>query len=143
MQIHLSFVLLQMKFKKKTLKGLFDSVAQGSAEKSTAAERQKLTDVKGCDWFQELSVTVRVFKKTNLKAEKQQRHLMITDNGFHRRLIELITPTQCSIKGVSPDHLHCMALDILIWALTVQMNDVERRFASYPFTFWFYFFLVA
>ena len=118
-----------MKFKKKTLKGLFDNVAQGSAEKSSASERQKLTEVKGCDWFQELSVTVRVFKKTNLKAEKQQRHLMIMDNSFHKRLIELIAPSpQCAIKGVNPDHLYCMALDILIWALTVQMNDVEKRF---------------
>ncbi|GFS25394.1 baculoviral IAP repeat-containing protein 6, partial [Elysia marginata] len=122
----------KMKFKKKTLKGLFDSVAQGSAEKNSASERQKLTDVKGCDWFQELSVTVRVFKKTNLKAEKQQRHLMIMDNGFHRRLIELITPsTQCTIKGVNPDQMHCMALDILIWALTVQINDVEKRYGLY------------
>ncbi|GFO34551.1 baculoviral iap repeat-containing protein 6, partial [Plakobranchus ocellatus] len=123
----------KMKFKKKTLKGLFDSVAQGSAEKNSAAERQKLTDVKGCDWFQELSVTVRVFKKTNVKAEKQQRHSMITDNGFHKRLIELLTPSnQCVIKGVSPDHLHCMALDILIWALAVQMNDVEKRRCEKP-----------
>ncbi|CAL1542612.1 unnamed protein product [Lymnaea stagnalis] len=115
--------------KHKNIKGLFDSVAQAGAEKSSAAGKQKLTDAKGCDWLQELSVTIRVFKKTSVRMEKLQRMSMIQDSTFHKRLIKLLitAPGDAALCGVSPEHLQNMALDILIWILAMQKNDVDNR----------------
>lgn len=115
--------------KHKNIKGLFDSVAQAGADKCSPAGKQKLTDAKGCDWLQELSVTIRVFKKTCVRLEKLQRMSMIQDSTFHKRLIKLLitAPGDAALCGVSPEHLQNMALDILIWILAMQKNDVDNR----------------
>lgn len=116
--------------KHKNIKGLFDSVAQAGADKSSAPGKQKLTDLKGCDWFQELSVTVRVFRKTSVRTEKLQRSSMIHDSGFHKRLIKLLVSSsaEAGFLGVSTEHMQNMAIDILMWALAMQMNDAEKRY---------------
>ncbi|XP_035825485.1 baculoviral IAP repeat-containing protein 6 [Aplysia californica] len=121
----------------KNIKGLFNSVVPSSsqvakAQPSRAEERQKLADVKGCDWFQELSVTVRVFKKSSLRNEKAQRSAMIQDSAFHRRLLKVVVSSSCVndtgvLSCVSGEHLQNMALDVLIWMLAVQMNDADRK----------------
>uniref|UniRef100_A0A2C9JJC5 Dual E2 ubiquitin-conjugating enzyme/E3 ubiquitin-protein ligase BIRC6 n=1 Tax=Biomphalaria glabrata TaxID=6526 RepID=A0A2C9JJC5_BIOGL len=115
--------------KHKNIKGLFDSVAQASNDKSTSTTKQKLTDAKGCDWLQELSVTIRVFKKTSVRNEKHLRSSMIQDPVFHKRLIKLLmtSPSDVGSLNVSVEHMQNMSLDILIWILAMLKNDVEKR----------------
>ncbi|XP_059157271.1 baculoviral IAP repeat-containing protein 6-like isoform X2 [Physella acuta] len=114
--------------KHKNIKGLFDSFAQAGVDKSSSPAKQKLTDAKGCDWLQEISVTVRVFKKTSIRTDKLQRSSMIQDTNFHKRLIKLlVTASGDGILGVSTEHMQNMALEILIWILSMQRNDVEKR----------------
>ena len=95
---------------------------------AATAPKQKLTDVKGCDWLQEISVTVRKMKRTHVLRERAQRNAMIDLQAFHEKLIRVITKSnETELTGVGLEHAQNMALDILSWIASIQMSDPQKR----------------
>ncbi|XP_070181060.1 dual E2 ubiquitin-conjugating enzyme/E3 ubiquitin-protein ligase BIRC6-like isoform X3 [Littorina saxatilis] len=120
------------KMEYKTIKCLFENVSTGAvpsaAERLAAtAPKQKLTDIKGCDWLAELSVTVRKFRRTSVSRERQQRNAMLENMGFHERLLCAVTSPPADLQGMSAEHFQNLALDILLWIGAVQVNDPNKR----------------
>ncbi|XP_067680641.1 baculoviral IAP repeat-containing protein 6-like isoform X2 [Haliotis asinina] len=120
--------------KQKTIKSLFENVpympGASVAERlaATAPHKQKLTDVKGCDWIQEISLTVRKMKKTNIPRERPQRNAMIEMQSFHERLLKLVAfPSENELVGIGTEHAQNIALDVLTWITAIQMNDPIKR----------------
>ncbi|KAK3094209.1 hypothetical protein FSP39_025467 [Pinctada imbricata] len=96
---------------------------------SVPLPRAKLPDhLKGCDWIQEISVTIRKTKKTQLPRERLQRSTMIDFVKFHEHLLAAVSLEEGHIfNGVSSDHFQNMALDVLMWVAYIQMNDPNQR----------------
>ena len=117
----------------KTIKCLFENVSNSGAVPSAverlaaSAPKQKLTDIKGCDWLAELSVTVRKFKRTPVLRERQQRNAMLETLTFHQRLLCGVTSPPIDLPGMNAEHFQNMALDILLWIGAVQVNDPNKR----------------
>ena len=67
-----------LKSREKNLKNLMEythaqqTQGGGSATErlSTTAMKQKLDNMKGCDWFQELSITIRRSKRTRIPRDR-------------------------------------------------------------------------
>ena len=58
---------------KKGSKNIGELLPFGSGQSerlSVSAMRQKLDNMKGCDWFQEISVTIRKSKKTHVPKDR-------------------------------------------------------------------------
>ena len=47
-----------------------EGAASGSDSNGTSLGKQKLESVRGCDWMQEISVTVRKNTKTNIPRDR-------------------------------------------------------------------------
>ncbi|KAK7901724.1 hypothetical protein WMY93_018493 [Mugilogobius chulae] len=100
--------------------------AQASKEKvtgiksETATPSKKVENLRGCDLLQEVSVTIRRFKKTSITKERVQRCAMLQFPDFHERLLE----TLCRpLEGVGcTEHAQSLILDILCWLAGVFSN---------------------
>uniref|UniRef100_A0A7N8X1U1 Dual E2 ubiquitin-conjugating enzyme/E3 ubiquitin-protein ligase BIRC6 n=1 Tax=Mastacembelus armatus TaxID=205130 RepID=A0A7N8X1U1_9TELE len=84
--------------------------AQASQEKvssvktETPAPSKKVENLRGCDLLQEVSVTIRRFKKTSIPKERVQRCAMLQFPDFHEKLLDslchLILDVLCWLAGV-------------------------------------------
>uniref|UniRef100_A0A8P4K7V8 Dual E2 ubiquitin-conjugating enzyme/E3 ubiquitin-protein ligase BIRC6 n=1 Tax=Dicentrarchus labrax TaxID=13489 RepID=A0A8P4K7V8_DICLA len=84
--------------------------AQASKEKVSAvkmespAPSKKVENLRGCDLLQEVSVTIRRFKKTSIPKERVQRCAMLQFLDFHEKLLDalcrLILDILCWLAGV-------------------------------------------
>lgn len=61
--------------KSKGSKNVSDVLYSQSERLSMSAMRQKLDNVKGCDWFQEISITIRKSKKSPVPKDRYVPHL--------------------------------------------------------------------
>lgn len=111
----------------KGIKCLFENVQSSGASAverlSASAPKQKLTDIKGCDWLAEISLTVRKFKRTSVLRERQQRNAMLESPSFHDKLLRAVTCPPSELQGMNAEHYQNLALDILLWIGSLQMND--------------------
>ncbi|KAL4237916.1 Baculoviral IAP repeat-containing protein 6 [Mactra antiquata] len=113
------------KNKFKTLKALFENY------NSTSGSKNKMENLKGCDWLTEISITIRKTKKTNVPRERIQRNAVIDLPSFHNKLLSCVAFDEGFIlTGVSPDHVQNMCLDILTWITNIQMKDPDTRLLS-------------
>lgn len=94
---------------------------------AATAPKQKLTDVKGCDWLAEISLTVRKFKRTSILRERQQRNAMLETTSFHQKLLQAVTSTPTDLQGMNAEYYQNLALDVLLWIGAMQMNDPNKR----------------
>uniref|UniRef100_A0AAV2JLI0 Dual E2 ubiquitin-conjugating enzyme/E3 ubiquitin-protein ligase BIRC6 n=1 Tax=Knipowitschia caucasica TaxID=637954 RepID=A0AAV2JLI0_KNICA len=100
--------------------------AQASKEKVTgvksdaATPSKKVENLRGCDLLQEVSITIRRFKKTSITKERVQRCAMLQFPDFHDRLLE----TLCRpVEGVAcSEHAQSLILDVLCWLAGVFTN---------------------
>ncbi|XP_029377805.1 baculoviral IAP repeat-containing protein 6 isoform X4 [Echeneis naucrates] len=100
--------------------------AQASKEKSsavkteTSASSKKAENLRGCDLLQEVSITIRRFKKTSIPKERVQRCAMLQFPDFHEKLLD----TLCRGTEGSPatEHAQSLILDILCWLAGVFSN---------------------
>jgi len=117
----------------KTIKCLFENVSSTGAVPSAverlaaSAPKQKLTDIKGCDWLAELSVTVRKFKRTSVPRERQQRNAMLETVSFHERLLSGVTCPPTDLQGMNAEDFLILALDILVWIGAIQAYVPYKR----------------
>ncbi|KAI3362796.1 hypothetical protein L3Q82_001656 [Scortum barcoo] len=100
--------------------------AQASKEKVSAvktespAPSKKVENLRGCDLLQEVSVTIRRFKKTSIPKERVQRCAMLQFPDFHEKLLDAL----CRRTDGSPatEHAQSLILDILCWLAGVFSN---------------------
>ncbi|XP_075902304.1 dual E2 ubiquitin-conjugating enzyme/E3 ubiquitin-protein ligase BIRC6 isoform X2 [Nelusetta ayraudi] len=100
--------------------------AQASKEKASAvksentAPSKKLENLRGCDLLQEVSVTIRRFKKTSVPKERVQRFAMLQFLDFHEKLLDAL----CRQTEGYPtsEHAQSLILDILCWLAGVFSN---------------------
>ncbi|XP_029637353.1 baculoviral IAP repeat-containing protein 6 isoform X1 [Octopus sinensis] len=118
------------KQKVKSIKSLFDNIPYpgfNTTERVSSAPKMKLENIQGCDWIQELSITVRKTKKTRVPKERWHRNMMIESADFHENLLCAVTNPNQNHIHTSEDHHENLALDILCWVTAVQMNDPSRK----------------
>ncbi|XP_064411867.1 baculoviral IAP repeat-containing protein 6 isoform X3 [Latimeria chalumnae] len=101
-----------------SLSSLLAKVAAGKEKPSTSKTKsnsnsRKNDNLKGCDLLQEVSVTIRRFKKTYIPKERVQRCAMLQFPEFHDRLLD----TLCKRidDGPATEHVQSLVLDILCW----------------------------
>ncbi|KAM3606446.1 uncharacterized protein V6R79_016382 [Siganus canaliculatus] len=97
------------------------SKEKGSAVKSeSSAPSKKVENLQGCDLLQEVSVTIRRFKKTSVPKERVQRFAMLQFSDFHEKLLDAL----CRMTEGSPttEHAQSLILDILCWLAGVFSN---------------------
>lgn len=116
-----------------TAKLLMDYPNQSATERlSASASKQKAENLKGCDWLQEVSVTVRTFRRSFLPRDRFQRLAMLELPAFHERLLVAVCGhddgDDLSTIGASKERRQQLALDILSWVMAVQMNDSMQRY---------------
>ncbi|TKS85134.1 Baculoviral IAP repeat-containing protein 6 [Collichthys lucidus] len=100
--------------------------AQASKEKVSAVKTEssvpskKVENLQGCDLLQEVSVTIRRFKKTSIPKERVQRCAMLQFLDFHEKLLDAL----CQWTEGSPatEHAQSLILDILCWLAGVFSN---------------------
>uniref|UniRef100_A0A3P8PMR4 Dual E2 ubiquitin-conjugating enzyme/E3 ubiquitin-protein ligase BIRC6 n=1 Tax=Astatotilapia calliptera TaxID=8154 RepID=A0A3P8PMR4_ASTCA len=100
--------------------------AQASKEKvsavktETSAPSKKVENLRGCDLLQEVSVTIRRFKKTSIPKERVQRCAMLQFPDFHEKLLDAL----CRRTEGDPatEHAQSLILDILCWLAGVFSN---------------------
>ncbi|XP_074501768.1 dual E2 ubiquitin-conjugating enzyme/E3 ubiquitin-protein ligase BIRC6 isoform X2 [Sebastes fasciatus] len=100
--------------------------AQASKEKVSAVKSESTTPLKkvenlrGCDLLQEVSITIRRFKKTSMPKERVQRCAMLQFPDFHEKLLDaLCRRTEGSL---ATEHAQSLILDILCWLAGVFSN---------------------
>ncbi|KAM4600039.1 dual E2 ubiquitin-conjugating enzyme/E3 ubiquitin-protein ligase BIRC6 isoform 3-T3 [Fundulus diaphanus] len=95
-----------------------ERAATGKTEGS--AQSKKVENLRGCDLLQEVSVTIRKFKKTSVPKERVQRCAMLQFPDFHEKLLDVLCH---QIEG-SPanEHAQSLILDILCWLAGVFSN---------------------
>uniref|UniRef100_A0A670XUG6 Dual E2 ubiquitin-conjugating enzyme/E3 ubiquitin-protein ligase BIRC6 n=1 Tax=Pseudonaja textilis TaxID=8673 RepID=A0A670XUG6_PSETE len=107
-----------------SLASLLAKVAAGKDKSSNKAETstssRKSDNLRGCDLLQEVSVTIRRFKKTSISKERVQRCAMLQFSEFHERLLNSLCKK--AEDGVVTEHAQSLVLDILCWLAGVQSN---------------------
>ncbi|XP_039594997.1 baculoviral IAP repeat-containing protein 6 isoform X2 [Polypterus senegalus] len=95
-----------------------EKVSTSKTEPSSSSK--KPDSLRGCDLLQEVSVTIRRFKKTSIPKERVQRCAMLQFPDFHERLLHSL----CKKAEDSPvtEHSQSLALDILCWLAGVYSN---------------------
>uniref|UniRef100_A0A8C0UE79 Dual E2 ubiquitin-conjugating enzyme/E3 ubiquitin-protein ligase BIRC6 n=1 Tax=Cyanistes caeruleus TaxID=156563 RepID=A0A8C0UE79_CYACU len=94
-----------------SLASLLAKVAAGKEKPSSKIEAttssRKSDNLRGCDLLQEVSVTIRRFKKTSISKERVQRCAMLQFSEFHEKLLttlckktEEVLDTLCWLAGV-------------------------------------------
>ncbi|XP_077439054.1 dual E2 ubiquitin-conjugating enzyme/E3 ubiquitin-protein ligase BIRC6 isoform X1 [Vanacampus margaritifer] len=100
--------------------------AQASKDKVSGAKpdgqasSKKVENLRGCDLLQEVSVTIRRFKKTSIPKERVQRCAMLQFPDFHEKLLDALC--QQTEDGLSTEHAQGLILDILCWLAGVFSN---------------------
>ncbi|XP_029926712.1 baculoviral IAP repeat-containing protein 6 isoform X5 [Myripristis murdjan] len=93
--------------------------AQASKEKASTSKAEpptpskKLENLRGCDLLQEVSVTIRRFKKTSIPKERVQRCAMLQFPDFHEKLLNALC--RRVEDGPTTEHAQSLILDILCW----------------------------
>ncbi|CAH2249467.1 baculoviral IAP repeat-containing 6 isoform X1 [Pelobates cultripes] len=86
----------------------------------TSNSSRKIDNLRGCDFLQEVSVTIRRFKKTCIPKERVQRCAMLQFSEFHEKLLN--TLCKKTDDGLATEHAQSLALDILCWLAGVHSN---------------------
>ncbi|XP_053919190.1 baculoviral IAP repeat-containing protein 6 isoform X5 [Cuculus canorus] len=107
-----------------SLASLLAKVAAGKEKPSSKIEAnnssRKSDNLRGCDLLQEVSVTIRRFKKTSISKERVQRCAMLQFSEFHEKL--LTTLCKKSDDGLTTEHAQSLVLDTLCWLAGVYSN---------------------
>ncbi|XP_048340127.1 baculoviral IAP repeat-containing protein 6 isoform X2 [Sphaerodactylus townsendi] len=107
-----------------SLASLLAKVAAGKDKSSSKTEAsnssRKSDNLRGCDLLQEVSVTIRRFKKSSVSKERVQRCAMLQFAEFHERLLN--TLCKKAEDGIVTEHAQSLVLDILCWLAGVQSN---------------------
>ncbi|XP_059504666.1 baculoviral IAP repeat-containing protein 6 isoform X9 [Stegostoma tigrinum] len=114
--------------KSHSLASLLAKVTAGKEKPSTSKTSEsgnsskKPDNLRGCDLLQEVSVTIRRFKKTCIPKERMQRCAMLQFSEFHEKLLN----TLCKISDDGPvtEHAQSLVLDILCWLAGVHANGL-------------------
>ncbi|XP_078260781.1 dual E2 ubiquitin-conjugating enzyme/E3 ubiquitin-protein ligase BIRC6 isoform X6 [Rhinoraja longicauda] len=115
--------------KSHTLASLLAKVTAGKEKTFTskttdsASSSKKPDNLKGCDLLQEVSVTIRRFKKTCSPKERMQRCAMLQFSDFHEKLLD--TLCKKSDDGPVTEHAQSLVLDILCWLAGVHANGLS------------------
>ncbi|XP_078504876.1 dual E2 ubiquitin-conjugating enzyme/E3 ubiquitin-protein ligase BIRC6 isoform X3 [Lissotriton helveticus] len=102
---------------------LLAKVAAGkekSSNKTEANNTRKPENLRGCDLLQEVSVTIRRFKKTSTPKERVQRCAMLQFSDFHERLINILCKN--TEDSLATEQAQSLVLDILCWLAGVHSN---------------------
>ncbi|ELT93547.1 hypothetical protein CAPTEDRAFT_223860 [Capitella teleta] len=94
-----------------------------------AASKQKLENIKGCDWLQEISVTIRRSSKSSVPQDRLQRYAMLESSPFHGQLVQIacgVNDGECE-HGMEEEYRQRIALTILTWIIAIHMNTVNNR----------------
>ncbi|KFV18423.1 Baculoviral IAP repeat-containing protein 6, partial [Tauraco erythrolophus] len=107
-----------------SLASLLAKVAAGKEKPSSKIEAtnssRKSDNLRGCDLLQEVSVTIRRFKKTSISKERVQRCAMLQFSEFHEKL--LTTLCKKTDDGLTTEHAQSLVLDALCWLAGVYSN---------------------
>uniref|UniRef100_A0A8B9PJI2 Baculoviral IAP repeat containing 6 n=1 Tax=Apteryx owenii TaxID=8824 RepID=A0A8B9PJI2_APTOW len=107
-----------------SLASLLAKVAAGKEKPSSKIEAsnssRKSDNLRGCDLLQEVSVTIRRFKKTSILKERIQRCAMLQFSEFHEKL--LTTLCKKTDDGLTTEHAQSLVLDTLCWLAGVYSN---------------------
>ncbi|XP_064014811.1 baculoviral IAP repeat-containing protein 6 isoform X4 [Pogoniulus pusillus] len=107
-----------------SLASLLAKVAAGKEKPSSKIETtnssRKSDNLRGCDLLQEVSVTIRRFKKTSISKERVQRCAMLQFSEFHEKL--LTTLCKKTDDGLTTEHAQSLVLDTLCWLAGVYSN---------------------
>ncbi|KAM4590981.1 dual E2 ubiquitin-conjugating enzyme/E3 ubiquitin-protein ligase BIRC6 [Odontesthes bonariensis] len=95
-----------------------EKVSAGKTESS--AQSKKVENLRGCDLLQEVSVTIRRFKKTSVPKERIQRCAMLQFPDFHEKLLDALC--QQAEGSSATEHAQSLILDILCWLAGVFSN---------------------
>uniref|UniRef100_A0A8C0J634 Baculoviral IAP repeat containing 6 n=1 Tax=Chelonoidis abingdonii TaxID=106734 RepID=A0A8C0J634_CHEAB len=110
--------------KGNSLASLLAKVAAGKEKSSnkieTSNSSRKSDNLRGCDLLQEVSVTIRRFKKTSVSKERVQRCAMLQFSEFHEKLLN--TLCKKTNDGLITEHAQSLVLDTLCWLAGVQSN---------------------
>ena len=53
---------------------------------------------------------------------------MVDDESFHRRLVALVCRQNDNVTcTTSEEHRQKLAIDLLMWIVTIQMNDIRKE----------------
>ncbi|KAM6366033.1 dual E2 ubiquitin-conjugating enzyme/E3 ubiquitin-protein ligase BIRC6 isoform 9-T10 [Alca torda] len=111
-----------------SLASLLAKVAAGKEKPSSKIEAtnssRKSDNLRGCDLLQEVSVTIRRFKKTSISKERVQRCAMLQFSEFHEKL--LTTLCKKTDDGLTTEHAQSLVLDTLCWLAGVYSNGPGR-----------------
>uniref|UniRef100_A0A7N9AXP2 Dual E2 ubiquitin-conjugating enzyme/E3 ubiquitin-protein ligase BIRC6 n=1 Tax=Mastacembelus armatus TaxID=205130 RepID=A0A7N9AXP2_9TELE len=94
--------------------------AQASQVQKTPAPSKKVENLRGCDLLQEVSVTIRRFKKTSIPKERVQRCAMLQFPDFHEKLLDSLC--QRTESSMATEHAQSLILDVLCWLAGVFSN---------------------
>ncbi|XP_019902908.2 baculoviral IAP repeat-containing protein 6 isoform X16 [Esox lucius] len=100
--------------------------AQATKEKASTskadctAQSKKPDNLRGCDLLQEVSVTIRRFKKTSIPKERVQRCAMLQFPDFHEKLLNGLCKRVD--EGPGTEHSQSLILDCLCWLAGVYSN---------------------
>ncbi|XP_071235705.1 dual E2 ubiquitin-conjugating enzyme/E3 ubiquitin-protein ligase BIRC6 isoform X22 [Salvelinus alpinus] len=100
--------------------------AQATKEKASTskadspAQSKKPDNFRGCDLLQEVSVTIRRFKKTSIPKERVQRCAMLQFPDFHEKLLNGLC--KGADEGPGTEHSQSLILDCLCWLAGVYSN---------------------
>uniref|UniRef100_A0A4X1TBG9 Dual E2 ubiquitin-conjugating enzyme/E3 ubiquitin-protein ligase BIRC6 n=1 Tax=Sus scrofa TaxID=9823 RepID=A0A4X1TBG9_PIG len=108
-----------------SLASLLAKVAAGKEKSSNvknenASGTRKSENLRGCDLLQEVSVTIRRFKKTSVSKERVQRCAMLQFSEFHEKLLN--TLCRKVDDGQITEHAQSLVLDTLCWLAGVHSN---------------------
>ncbi|NXR42076.1 BIRC6 protein, partial [Zosterops hypoxanthus] len=107
-----------------SLASLLAKVAAGKEKPSSKIEAttssRKSDNLRGCDLLQEVSVTIRRFKKTSISKERVQRCAMLQFSEFHEKL--LTTLCKKTEDSLTTEHAQSLVLDTLCWLAGVYSN---------------------
>uniref|UniRef100_A0A3Q3LP29 Dual E2 ubiquitin-conjugating enzyme/E3 ubiquitin-protein ligase BIRC6 n=1 Tax=Mastacembelus armatus TaxID=205130 RepID=A0A3Q3LP29_9TELE len=91
-----------------------------SVKTETPAPSKKVENLRGCDLLQEVSVTIRRFKKTSIPKERVQRCAMLQFPDFHEKLLDSLC--QRTESSMATEHAQSLILDVLCWLAGVFSN---------------------
>ncbi|KAJ8014186.1 hypothetical protein DPEC_G00037640 [Dallia pectoralis] len=100
--------------------------AQATKEKASTSkadcttQSKKPDNLRGCDLLQEVSVTIRRFKKTSIPKERVQRCAMLQFPDFHEKLLNGLCKRLD--EGPGTEHSQSLILDCLCWLAGVYSN---------------------
>uniref|UniRef100_A0A2K6ES84 Baculoviral IAP repeat containing 6 n=1 Tax=Propithecus coquereli TaxID=379532 RepID=A0A2K6ES84_PROCO len=108
-----------------SLASLLAKVAAGKEKSSNVKNEntsgtRKSENLRGCDLLQEVSVTIRRFKKTSISKERVQRCAMLQFSEFHEKLLN--TLCRKVDDGQITEHAQSLVLDTLCWLAGVHSN---------------------